>query len=417
MTNAKQNRFGNLGACGLASVQLLLAVFALAVAVQAQTFTVLHGFSGTNDGSFPVAGLTIDGGGNLYGTAYFGGSGYDGPGTVFKLSPKGSGWIFAKLYGFHGANDGGNPGSRVIFGPNGSLYGTTVFGGTGGVGTVYSLRPAAGACLTALCPWSETVLYNFVQYTGWDANDIVFDSAGNLYGTTSQGGPNDGIVYELAPNNGTWVETTLNTMKGVGPPMSGVILDQAGNLYGTTYIGDGGTVYELTNPNWNLQRLHLFTYADGSDPFGALIFDKSGNLYGGTLCGGANGEGTIYELSPSNGGWTLTTLYNFTKGDQNYCGGPYGSLVMDASGALYGTTHSGGAYEMGSVFKLAPSQGGWVYTSLHDFCAGGGSCSDGCYPFGNVTFDSKGNLYGTASACGPNGQGEYSGGVVWEITP
>ncbi len=429
MASPEQNRTASLQTGPRASAFVLasavvFALIVLATPAQAQTYSMLHSFTHGADGAFPIAGLTMDAAGNLYGTAYYGGS---APncfycGTVFKLAPKGSGWIFTTLYSFNG-QDGALPGARVIFGPGGSLYGTTVYGGTGHCpGTVFSLRPQARACQTASCPWAETVLYNFCSnnpYDGWDANDIAFDPAGNLYGTTSQGGPTGhGVVYELTPSNGSWTETVIyGVPNGSGVPYSGVILDQTGNLYGTGYIGDSGTVYELTTPGWGYQLLHQFSIGDGFDPFGGLIFDKSGNLYGGTLCGGSSGEGTVYEMSPSNGAWTLTTLYNFTTGDPNYCGGPYASLVMDAAGNLYGTTHSGGAYKYGSVFKLTPSNGGWTYTSLHDFCAGGPPCSDGAYPFSNVVFDSKGNLYGTASQGGAYGSGEYEGGVVWKITP
>jgi uncharacterized repeat protein (TIGR03803 family) len=139
----------------------------------------------------------------------------------------------------------------------------------------------------------------------------------------------------------------------------------------------------------------------GSD--GGLMRDSAGNLYGTTLTGGDNGGGTVYELSPSNGGWTFTTLYNFSGN-----GGSFAVLIMDAAGNLYGTTIGDGAYGQGNVFKLTPSNGSWIYTSLHDFTGG----SDGSQPYGQVTLDANGNLYGTASIGGPDNKG-----VVWEITP
>ena len=385
---------------------------------QAQTYTVLHSFSGGGDGSFPSAGLTIDAAGNLYGTAYFGGN---GNGTVFELVHRNSRWMFATLYIFQGGHDGALPGGRVIFGPDGSLYGNTVNGGGNTFGTVFNLKPPVRTCLQVFCPWMINIIHTFTDIgptTGFaPMGDVVFDPAGNLYGTTSQGGNGNGMAYKLTPSNGSWTGTVLSFLPGAGVPFAGLTLDQAGNLYGAGYIPNSGTVYELTTPNWNLDLLHVFSFnVDGSDPFGGLIFDQSGNLYGGTLCGGANGEGTIYELSPSHGSWTRTTLYSFTTGDQNYCGGPYATLVMDSAGNLYGTTHSGGAYKFGSVFKLTHANGAWTYTSLHDFCAGGIPCTDGAYPFSNVIFDRQGNLYGTASYGGAN-SGEFSSGVVWKITP
>jgi len=262
------------------------------------------------------------------------------------------------------------------------------------------------------------VIYNFNVNDGWDANDIVFDPVGNIYGTTAQGGAyGKGMVYKLTPSNGSWVESTLFAPNGLGSPASGVILDQAGNLYGTTYIGDSGTAYELTSPGWEFKVLHEFHGSDGVLPSYGLIFDSSGNLYGATLAGGANDAGTVYELTPSNGSWTLTTLYSFTGGAS---GGYYvgsASLTMDAAGNLYGTKPSDGAYGYGSVFKLSPSNGGWTYTSLHDFCAGGWPCSDGAMPWSTVVFDSKGNLYGTAYYGGANCRVGDGCGVVWEITP
>jgi uncharacterized repeat protein (TIGR03803 family) len=261
------------------------------------------------------------------------------------------------------------------------------------------------------------VLFNFNGGASgnYPVGDLIFDKAGNLYGVTEEGGAGSGVAYELTPAPGSWTQTILSDFRDAGIPFSGLTFDHAGNLYGTTYVGDGGTVYELQYPDWPLQILHSFDYYDGSNPFGGVIFDSSGNLYGGTLCGGADHDGTIFEMSPSGSGWTFNTLYNFSNG-ANECGGPYAPLSMDASGNLYGTTYSGGAYLYGSIFKLTPSNDGWTLTDLHDFCASGPPCSDGAYPYSNVIFDSQGNLYGTASQ---GGTGCRSGqcGVVWEITP
>src|SRR5271165_4444068 len=212
MTGQEQDRSRALGIdlwATIAAFAVALLMIFLATQLHAQTFTVLHNFAGGQDGANPQAGLTMDGGGNLYGTSYYGGNqnGVEGNGTVFKLAHKGSGWTFTPLYVFQGGADGGHPQARVAFGPGGLLYGTTVYGGTGqnSAGTVFNLRPPPRACTAALCPWTETVMYNFgsSSYDGFDARDVIFDSAGNLYGTTSQGGYNGiGIVYELTPSDG-----------------------------------------------------------------------------------------------------------------------------------------------------------------------------------------------------------------------
>src|SRR5271165_7522543 len=404
-------------------IDLLAAaiVFALTVvvtqSVQAQTYSVLHTFTGGMDGATPEAGVTLDKAGNLYGTAANGGN--TGAGAVFKIAHKGSGWTFSPLYNFAGGNDGATPTARVIFGPDGTLYGTTSDAGMeqGVFGTVFNLKPSPSACRTALCPWLETVLHRFTANNDGITpgyGDVVFDKAGNLYGTTMNGGTNDrGIVYELTPSGGSWTESILfNFGSGLGVyPYNGVIFDNAGNLYGTTYEDEDGptvygTVYQLTpsGSGWTENILHSFQEAsDGAYPFGGVIFDQVGNLYGTTAYSGPAGAGTIFQLTPSNGTWTLTVLHSFAGSD-----GPFGGLTMDAAGNLYGTTYADGANLFGSVFRLTPSGDGWTYTDIYDYTGG----NDGGYPFGTVAFDANGNLYGTASTFGKNGYG-----VVWEITP
>jgi len=406
-----------------------LAAFAIAPA-QAQTLTVLHNFTGGADGAGPYAGLTIDAGGNLYGTAQFGGlepcgngGGGSGCGTVFRLAPRADGWIFTPLYQFAGGNDGAIPVGRVIFGPDGSLYGTTQRGGSQcdgyGCGTVFNMKLPPTVCKAAFCPWTERVLHAFMGFTdgAYPLGELIFDQAGNIYGTTVEGGINDGgTAFELTPSGGGWAESLLVEFENSGiNPLSGLIFDQAGNLYGTT-SGEAengyGNVYQLmfTGSSWKERGLYNFQGADdGGRPAGGLIFDQSGNLYGTTAIAGSGGTGTVFELTPSNGAWTFSLLYSFVGNFD----GPRGSLFMDAAGNLYGTTIGAGTYSRGSVFKLTASGGGWIYTSLHDFTGG----MDGGYPIGNVIFDASGNLYGTASS-GGTGSACYQGcGVAWEITP
>ena len=201
---------------------------------------------------------------------------------------------------------------------------------------------------------------------------------------------------------------------GGDSPTSSVIFDPEGNLYGTTPrggppggpVGGYGVVYQLTpsGSGWTQNILYLFQNgSDGAYAEGGVIRDQAGNLYGTTLEGGAGGGGTVWELSPSGGGWTLTTLYSFTGTI-----GSFASLTMDAAGSLYGTTKQDGALGYGNVFRLTNSGGNWTYTSLHDFTGG----SDGGQPYGQVTLDTDGNIYGTAATGGASGNG-----VVFEIAP
>ena len=392
--------------------------------LQAQHFQVLHNFTGGLDGSAPYAGLSMDRGGNLYGTTTAGGHGF---GTVFALLHRGSGWAFNPLYGFAGGSDGEGPTARVIVGPNGSLYGTTYAGGgTGcsdgyGCGTIFNLRPSPSVCRAALCGWDETVLYRFTG--GSDGanpllGDVIFDQAGNIYGTTQNGGSANcggtgcGTVFELSPNGGGWTEKVLYSFTGAGGdganPYSGVIFDQSGNLDGTTRQGGpaaNGTVFRLT-PNgssWTENILYGFpSINDGYWPYGGLMLDHSGNLFGTTSSGGLNGGGTAFEVTTSG---SVDVFFNFAGPAY---GGPYGTLTSDAAGNLYGVAYDDGAYGNGSVFKLTPTVNGWSYTDLYDFTGG----TDGRCPYGGALLDAQGNLYGTAAA-----GGQYDVGVVWELTP
>jgi uncharacterized repeat protein (TIGR03803 family) len=390
------------------------------------TFQVIHAFTGGGDGGWPYAGLTIDKFGNLYGTTYAYGSKHKG--IVYQLTPNGSDWIFNLLYTFTGGSDGGGPEARVIIGPNGSLYGTTTNGGNG-YGTVFQLSPPPTICKTAYCPWRERVLYAFHGAPDCgngsgptSFGDLIFDQAGNIYGTTYHGGVNNvGCVYKLMPSgSGGYTESVIHSFAGGSDgrfPFTGVILDSAGNLYGTTGQGgprDFGTVYQLVSSSEGYTENILYSFTNGSDgryAFGGLIFDRSGNLYGSTEDGGAGGAGTAFELTPvGNGNWSYSALYPFSGA--RYYNGPYASFVMDGAGNLYGTTWGSGAHGLGNVFKLTPtSQAPWTYTSLHDFTG-----YDGQNPISNVTFDASGNLYGTASL-GDNGTCDTGCGVVWKITP
>lgn len=413
------------GVSGLAQATLLGLVIAFAGDAQAQTFSVIHSFTGGSDGASPEAGLSIDRAGHLYGTTAFGGAGF---GTVFELKQMGSGWALNPLYIFQGGNDGVQPIARVIIGPNGTLYGTTAHGGgTGcggtGCGIIFNLRPPVSACTSAICPWTESVLYRFGGGTdgGVPLGDLLFDQAGNIYGATLEGGMTPcggygcGTVYKLTHSGSGWTEDVLyrftNGADG-GFPAGGVVSDPSGNLYGATTNGgssDLGTVFKLTHSGsgWTESVIYSFQGGtDGSNPQTGVILDVSGNLYGTTYAGGMESGGTVFRLTPSGGSWTLTAFYDFSGGFGS--GGPYrGELMMDAGGNLYGTTlHDVGG--PGAAFELMPSGDSWTYISLHDFQGG----QDGEYPSCNLVFDTSGNLYGTAPL-----RGSHNAGVVFKIAP
>ena len=399
----------------------------------AQTLTVLHNFTGGQDGGTPFAGLTMDEAGNLYGAAADGGltsctshQGF-GCGTLFRVNRR-SGWSFSLLYTFQGDNDGAYPLGALTIGHDGSLYGTTAIGGGGGCGlgillgcgTVYNLKPAAVFCRNVLCSWTETVLYRFPGGAGgfFPEDGVIFDSAGNLYGTTNQGSISDGggVVFELTPSGSGWTETVLHEFTAIPPdgslPTSGLIFDSAGNLYGTTVAGgseQGGMVYQVVpngsnspfNELYSLQFPNIIAH-------GGVIADAAGNLYGTTLLG--SGAGSVFELVADGDMWSYQLLYALPGPPGAW--GPTANLTMDAAGNLYGTTYNGGGSPncnlgCGTIFKLSPGNGGWVYTLLHAFTG-----SEGALPWGGVILDANGILYGTTTK-----GGTYNEGVVWELTP
>ena len=389
----------------------------------AQTFTVIHNFTGEADGSNPVAGLVFDARGNLYGTADTGGRGncspQNGCGVVFKMSHAGSGFIFSTLYSFLGGNDGAGPYGRVVIGSNGSLYGGTVGGGSincpGGCGTVYNLRPPPTACASVSCPWQETVLYRFQGSPDafYPTGDLIFDQAGALYGTTYVGGTGGpGTVYKLTPSGGGWSESVIYSLTGGndgGNPYGGVVFDNNGNLYCSALAGamnGNGAVFELSpsGSGWTEHTLHDFDRTDGTGPQAGLLF-AAGALFGATVNGGTDNAGTVYEFTPSGGGWTFNSIFSFTD---TGTGGPFAKLTMDASGNLYGATQGGAPGNFCTVIKLTPSGSGWTETVLYQFTGG----TDGSVPMGSVIVDASGKVYGTTFQGGALGKG-----VVFEITP
>jgi len=392
-----------------------LLVYALAVlpggTLQAQSFTVILSFGGGPGGSLPIAGLIEDARGNLYGTTTD-----NGPGSAYKLTHVQAGWTLSVLTRF-GQNplDGYLPLSGLTLGPDGAFYGTTWGGGgggSGGDGTVYRLNPATSS--------SHSVIYRFSGPDGYHPleAELTFDSAGNMFGTTSYGGSSgQGNVFELVRDGNQWTESVIYSFSGLtdgGEPDGKLLFDSAGNLYGTTYQdGDPvcicGVVYELSPSagGWNFRVLYTFRdRATGWWPEAGLVMDPAGNLYGTTTGGGPANAGTVFELSPAGSDWNFSTIYAFAGGGS--ASGPFSPVLLDAAGNLYGTTALDGAYAHGSVFKLTPTHSGWVFTSLHDFQ----SSPDGAYPYGNLVMDASGNIYGTTWE-----GGAYGDGTVWQFVP
>ena len=320
-------------------------------------YHVLYRFQGGTDGYDPVGNLVFDAAGNLYGATQEGGSSFSG--AVFELSPNPDGhWTFKTIYSFggNGSGDGVYPGGLAIDGAS-NLYGATNEGGANNKGTVFKLTPGADG------NWSESILYSFTgaadgAYPNWD---VALDSAANIYGTTGTGGANNlGTVFQISPNSsGGWTETTLmNGTTTTGIPLN-ITIDAAGNLFGTTFSsnqGNLGTVFEVS-PNssgtWTTSVLHTFANVrSGEWPKGSLIIDASGSLYGTTEFGGAFSSGTVFKLTPgSSGFWGFTILYSFA-GAPNDGAAPLVGLTM-VNGTLFGDTAVGGPDANGVIFKIS----------------------------------------------------------------
>jgi len=414
-------------------------------AAQSLNEYVLHNFQ-PNTGNFAQGNLIFDASGNLYGTTFYGGTGCDGLGCglVFELSPGvGGQWSETVLHYFQGP-DGADPAAGLTLDAAGNLYGTTEYGGKYGSGTVFELTPGTNGQWNETVLYSfgqPTAANGEIPFAG-----VIFDAVGNLYGTTYGGGINNncsgyvnggcGVVFKLTPGaNGKWAETVLFRFGGPdgGNPATGLTLDAAGDLYGTTAQGGNfngdcpsgcGLAFELTpraKGVWAETVMHEFAGgSDGETPFSSLIADAAGNWYG-TAWGGGNsacytgGCGLVFMLTrgmtQSRGGtWEKTDLYVFSNVAE---GENPGQLTLDASGNLYGpTSFGGGGGGSGVIFKLAPSENGvWTYTVLWAF----NGTSDGWDPSG-VILDSQGNLYGTTIA-GGNGGCLGGCGVVFELTP
>ena len=408
----------------LSNALQLLVFGALLGVAGAQTESVLYSFCSQKrcaDGDSPSAGLVFDQKGNLYGTTANGGANGLYYGAVFKLTPKGKETVLHSFCAQTNCTDGENPEAGLIFDAKGNLYGTASSGGlyyngcnVPGCGTVFKLTPAG----------QETVLNNFVGYYGYDpVAGVVFDQKGNLYGTTYYGGDyGEGVVFKLAPEGKEIVLYSFcahdgsNCTDGANPN-AGLVLDQKGNLYGTTYTGGAlnkchgvtlgcGVVFKIT-PEGKETVLYAFcsqdNCADGASPYGGLVVDNSGNLYGTTNIGGAlnecfgfyDGCGVVFKITPEG---KETVLHSFCS--QSGCTDgalPYAGLVFDQKGNLYGTTYFGGAYNSSCIYGC-----GVVFKLTPKgkeialyTFCSRANCTDGSNPEAGVILDRNGNLYGT----------------------
>src|SRR5579862_1234222 len=396
-------------------------IFATAALSHAQSYSVLHTFSGPpSDGSGAEAGLIMDGQGNLYGTTELGGNGVcngAGCGTVFKMTPQSGGtWTEQVIHNFQGT-DGEFIYAPVLRDSQGNLYGTAgeCYPNSLCAGTIFRLTPSLGGT------WTETILQSFTNPHSQGADPtggLTFDY-GMLVGTTSGGGIGGfGNVFGLSgPGYSTYsvlypFTGYLNATGDGAPIFETLTTDAEGNLYGTTTgFFAPADVFKLSfnNGQWTRTILHQFTTRDGGlTPSGGVAIDRAGNLYGTTFDGGAYSYGVAYKLSPNaDGTWTYTVIHAFQGTPDG--ADPFAAPIVDRDGNVYGTTSFGGVHNLGRVFKLTQTPNGqWVETALYDF----ENPNTGEEPqTGSLLLDSAGNLYGTAL----NGTRGY--GVVFEITP
>jgi uncharacterized repeat protein (TIGR03803 family) len=393
---------------------LILAFFAIAVlSAHASTTKIIYSFAGGADGEYLDSDLVTDSAGNIYGTSVQGGT--FGGGTVFEVTPAG---IHTVLYNFTGGADGGEPYKGVTFDAQGNLYGTAVTGGggscEGGCGVAYKLTNSGGT-------WTQSVIHTFTGGNDGSGpgSGLSFDKHGNLYGTTPTGGSKgQGVIYQLKPGASSWTLAVIHTFTGgadgAGGSAGRLIFDAAGNIYAVATVGGAnglGNVFKLSlvQGKWQLTPLYAFKdQPDGALPYGGVILDKSGNLYGTTYYAGANDVGTVYKLTHGTSSWTETVLYSFKGGNDG--ASPISSLVSDAAGNLYGTTSDGGGgCGCGVIFKMTPkANGSWIESVPYRF---NGAPKAG-FAYNGMVVDAFGNFYGTTVHGGPTNDG-----TIYKFTP
>lgn len=394
---------------GCASRPFALPLAANPRAVTGESVHILYNFTDGYDGGDPASALTFDAHGNLYGTSVTGGT--YGCGTVFELAPQSSSWRESVLHDFTCYSDGKNPYGGVTLDRHGNLDGTTVAGGSGGgcsdgCGVVFQLTPS-----------QENVLHDFTGGTDGfgPGGGVVLDARGNLYGTTPDGGAySNGVVYRVSTQRREAVIHAFTGGSGGGTGSLGLLLrDAAGSLYGVAETGGAhgaGTVFELrsrSKSRWSFKTLYAFAGTpDCASPYGGLIADSSGNLYGTTYYGGANGQGCVFELArEARRTYRERVLYSFKGGSDG--ASSTSTLIFGSSGELYGTTSAGGGYRnCGTIFKVNAKSG--KEAVLHAFTGS----PDGAFPYYGLTEDTAGNFYGTTVQGGTSNQG-----TIFEYAP
>jgi len=417
----------------ISRLKTLLTIFAILVAYDAPVTAqerLIHSFGNRADGNTAFGGVISDSVGNLYGTTHGGGTfpaGAYGAGVVFELLRQADGsWTEQVLHDFGQGTDGRGPTAGLAFDGAGNLYGATYYGGgtpcQGGCGIVYELQPPAAQGGT----WTESVLYRFsTAINGLNPHGpLIVDAEGNLFGVTQFGGTaNLGVLFELVPQDGgVWIEKvihsfTLGARDGNYP--NGLTRDPAGNLYGTTSGGgahNSGTVFEFSpqvGGGWSEKLLHSFNpnNGDGTLPADTVTLGPDGSLYGMTGLGGLYNSGTVFEvIRGADGVWSESVLYSF-GGDSADGVDPWGTVVLDSTGNVYGETNLGGSLAEGTVFELTRGTGSWSETVLHNF----GNGDDGLFPQGSLIFDHRGNIYGTSVMGGAFFSLTDNGGTVFQI--
>jgi uncharacterized repeat protein (TIGR03803 family) len=375
---------------------------------------VIWNFGGPSDGELPLASLIADSSGAMYGTTEFGGNSTSGRGVVYKLTPAGSGYTETVLYNFQGSpNDGSTPLAGLVADNSGALYGTTDIGGSCNCGTVFKLSPAGSG-------YTESILYNFQSRTGGanPAASVVADGTGTLYGTTTSGGVYGyGTAFKLTATKSGYTETVLHQFQKVeGPPTSGLVANRAGTLFGEGSLASNtipaGIVYSLTPTKSGYRYAELYRFRnkhDGNDPTGGLLLDGTGALYGTALFGGTKGCncGTVFKLTPTGLGYKETTLHIFLGRSGKDGASPNSGVIADGTGVLYGTTTNGGELNYGTLFKLTATRSGYTESILYSFPDPPG----GVHPYAGLLLDQAGSLYGTTYRGGTG-----SSGIVFKIT-
>ncbi len=363
----------------------------------AQTLTPIASFDGTN-GLDPMATLTFDANGNLFGTTSRGGA--NGLGTVFEVA---KGTTSIQTVASFSSTTGSTPQGPVTFDANGNIYGTTFGGGNLASGTVFEINKGSSTINTV-------ALLNLLGTGSNPLGGVTLDASGDIFSTASRGLlSNAGSVFEIAHGSSTIATIgTLNTTTGTNPA-TGLTQDAHGNLFGMTTFGGAngfGTIFEIAKGTTTIQTLVSFTSAinggNGGLQVSGLTIDANGNLYG--TAGGAGGiggdYGSIFELAKGASSLTLLASFTSTTGD-----GPIGSIARDAQGDLFGVTAGGGTGLLGTVFELPA--GSHTIQTLASFTG-----SNGADPAAGVTLDASGDLFGTTTEGGAN-----SKGVVWEFSP